>query len=541
MAQFQSNFLIIGSGVAGLTCALKAAKYGTVNLITKKEDYESNTNYAQGGIAAVLDPLDSFESHIKDTLVAGADLCHEDAVDVMVHHGPEVVTELLRLGTAFSPDRSGTSLELGREGGHSKRRIVHAQDLTGREVERALLEKIRRHERARMFQHTQAIDLLVEGNRDARCWGCVAWDDNWQELHYFTAGVTIISSGGLGQLYLYTTNPSIATGDGVAIAFRQGIPIANMEFIQFHPTAFYSPGEPTFLISEAVRGEGGILRTSDGYAFMEDYHELKDLAPRDVVARALDAEMKQRGDSHALLDVRHLDQKEFAHRFPNITRHCREQHLDLSRDMIPVVPAAHYSCGGIITGLWGETAVRGLFAAGEVACTGVHGANRLASNSILEALVFGRRAVELAHREGLHEQSCPASIIPRVRRYPKRGLETIRISHCHDELRRLMWNYVGIVRSEDRLHLAERRLGNLREEVDDYLRQGFTRPDLFDLRNMVEVSSLIVRCARHRKESRGLHYILEYRERDDEHWRKDTIVQRESRESPLLPGISTPA
>jgi L-aspartate oxidase len=314
-----------------------------------------------------------------------------------------------------------------------------------------------------------------------------------------------------------------------------------MEFIQFHPTAFYSPGERTFLISEAVRGEGGILRTSDGHPFMEDYHELKDLAPRDIVARALDAEMKRRGDSHGFLDVRHLDQKEFARRFPNITRHCREHHLDLSRDMIPVVPAAHYSCGGILTGLSGETSIRGLFAAGEVACTGVHGANRLASNSLLEALVFGRRAVEMAYREGLHEESPPDTIVPHVRRYPKRGLETVRIFHCRDELRRLMWDYVGIVRSEDRLRLAEGRLGKVREEVDDYLQQGFTRPDLFELRNMVEVSSLIVRCALTRKESRGLHYILEYPERDDEHWKKDTIVQRERRDPPLLPGIPLPA
>ncbi|MFH1741435.1 MAG: L-aspartate oxidase [bacterium] len=539
MSVFQSNFLVIGSGVAGLTCALKAAEYGTVNLVTKKEAFESNTNYAQGGIAVVLDPLDCFDSHIEDTLVAGAGLCHPDAVEVTVQNGPRVVEELRRWGTDFTPDRSGDGLELGREGGHSRRRIVHAKDLTGREVERALLEQIHRHEKTRVFQHTLAIDLLVEENNEGRCWGCAAWDDTCQEVHYFTAGVIILATGGLGRVYLHTTNPSIATGDGVAMAYRQGIPIANMEFIQFHPTAFFSSDEETFLISEAVRGEGGILRTSDGTAFMEDYHELKDLAPRDIVARALDAEMKKRGDSHAFLDVTHLNQKEFSQRFPNISRYCRDHHLDLSRDMIPVVPAAHYSCGGIVTGLSGETSLRGLFAAGEVACTGLHGANRLASNSILEALVFGGRAIELAYREGLHKESCPASIIPRVRVEPKKDLETVRISHCREALRRLMWDYVGIVRSEDRLRRAQDRIRVLREEVDDHIRQGFTRADLFDLRNMVEVSDLIVGCALTRKESRGLHYIREYPE-PDEQWKKDTIVRRDNREAPLLPGVRMP-
>jgi len=538
MAHYQSNFLIIGTGVAGLTCALKAAEHGTVNLITKKEDFESSTNYAQGGIAAVLDPLDTFESHIQDTLIAGAGLCHEDAVRVVVEHGPEVIEDLRRMGTDFTEDPSGKGLELGREGGHSTRRIVHAKDLTGREVERALLVQIHRRNGVRMFQHTRAIDLLVDDNDTPRCWGCLAWDEVCKELHTFTAGVTVVVTGGLGQVYLYTTNPSIATGDGVAMAYRQGVPVANMEFIQFHPTAFYSPGESTFLISEAVRGEGGILRTRDGYAFMENHHPLKDLAPRDIVARALDGEMKRRGEPHAYLDVRHINQEEFAKRFPNITRHCRERHIDLSRDMIPVVPAAHYSCGGILTGLHGETSLEGLFAVGEVACTGVHGANRLASNSLLEALVFGARAVETALEEGLHNETCPASITTCPRSEATHDLEAVRISHCQDELRRLMWDYVGIVRSEDRLQLARTRVGFLKEEVNNYFRRGYFRADLLDLRNMVEVAGLVIECALSRKESRGLHYIVEYPEPDDQHWKKDTVLKREHREGPLIPGSS---
>jgi len=536
MAVFHSSFLVIGSGVAGLTCALKAADYGTVNLVTKKEEFESNTNYAQGGIAAVLDPLDCFESHIEDTLKAGAGLCHEDAVRVTVEHGPKVIEELRQWGAVFTQDHGRDSLELGREGGHSRRRIVHAKDLTGKEVERALLEQVHRHEKTRIFRHAMAVDLLVQDSPEPRCWGCIIWDDTWDELHFFTAGVTILATGGLGQIYLHTTNPSIATGDGVAMAYRQGVPIANMEFIQFHPTAFFCPEERTFLISEAVRGEGGILRTGDGEAFMERYHELKDLAPRDIVARAVDAEMKKRGDSNVFLDVRHIPNRSLPSRFPNITQHCRDHHLDLSRDMIPVVPAAHYSCGGILTGLWGETAVKGLFAAGEVACTGLHGANRLASNSILEAVVFGKRSVEFARREGLHEESYPDNILCSVRVQPKRDLERVRISHCRDELRRLMWDYVGIVRSEDRLKRARERLTTLRQEVTDYIEAGYTRGDLFDLRNMVEVAELVVACALSRKESRGLHYILEYPNTDDEHWKKDTIVKRDQRETPLLPG-----
>ncbi len=538
MSHYESNFLIIGTGVAGLTCALKAANHGTVNLITKKEDFESSTNYAQGGIAAVLDPLDTFDSHIEDTLVAGAGLCHRDAVEVMVQQGPKVIEELRRWGTDFTEDTDGQTLALGREGGHSTRRIVHAKDLTGREVERALLLQIHRSDRVRMFQHTRAIDLMIRDNNTTRCWGCVAWDESCKELHTFTAGVTILVTGGLGQVYLYTTNPEIATGDGVAMAYRQGLPVSNMEFIQFHPTAFYSPGERTFLISEAVRGEGGILRNKDGYAFMENHHPLKDLAPRDIVARALDSEMKKRGDPHAYLDVRHINQQEFAKRFPNITRHCRDRNIELSRDMIPVVPAAHYSCGGIPTGLYGETPIEGLFAVGEVACTGVHGANRLASNSLLEALVFGGRAVEQTLREGLHKETCPASIIVCPRCEVRRDLEAVRIAHCRDELRRLMWDYVGIVRSESRLQLAQRRLGTLKEEVEGYLKEGFCQADLLDLRNIVEVAGLVVQCALTRKESRGLHYIVEYPETDDKNWKKDTVLQREDREEPLVPGLS---
>ncbi|MEW6235251.1 MAG: L-aspartate oxidase [Candidatus Omnitrophota bacterium] len=520
MACFESAFLVIGSGVAGLKAALEAAEHGTVHLVTKKQDFESNTNYAQGGIATVLDPNDSFEAHIRDTLTAGAGLCRRDSVELIVTHGPNAIRNLIENGVDFTRKDDG-SLALGREGGHSFRRIVHAQDLTGREVEKSLLKRVCDHPRVAVFEHHTAIDLILDENR--RCWGAWVWDKENGEADRFFASVTILCTGGCGLVYNYSTNPPIATGDGVAMAYRTGCRIANMEFIQFHPTAFYTPdSDRPFLISEAVRGEGAILRAKDGTAFMEGYHPLKDLAPRDIVARAIDNEMKNRGDDFCYLDVRHLGLDFFHKRFPNISRYCEEQGLNLDKDMIPIVPAAHYMCGGVMTDLWGAADAKGLFAAGEVSCTGVHGANRLASNSILEALVFSRRLLERAVEDGLHKETPPQVDWQWYRPPHQEKLEAVRLVNCRKTLRLLMWDYVGIVRSDARLRQARKRLSVLKDEIDSYFNAGHITEELLELRNLAQVSELIVLCALERKESRGLHYNTDYPDLSDPP--KETII-----------------
>ncbi|MBN2328795.1 MAG: L-aspartate oxidase [Candidatus Omnitrophica bacterium] len=508
MTGFRSNFVIIGSGVAGLKTALEAAELGDVQLITKKEDFESNTNYAQGGIATVLDPNDTFDSHILDTHEAGAGLCHRDSVDLIVTHGPDAIKELIEIGVEFTREQDGR-LELGREGGHSARRIVHAQDLTGREVEKALLQNVRDHPRIQVHEFYFAIDLILDENR--RCWGVWAWDAHDEKVHQFLAGATILATGGCGLVYRHSTNPSIATGDGVSMAFRAGAKIANMEFIQFHPTALYNPEDKRpYLISEAVRGERAILRAGDGTAFMKNYHKLKDLAPRDIVARAIDNEMKTRGESCCYLDVTHIDQQFFHKRFPFISHICEDHGLNLAKDWIPVVPAAHYMCGGVVTDLKGATSIAGLYSIGETACTGVHGANRLASNSILEALVFSKQSVGESWNKGFPQTDPPAALEKEWVKKPLEELEGVRIVNLRQTLRGLMWDYVGIVRSNSRLEQAKKRLDILKEEIDSIYESGHINTQLLELRNLAQTAELILLCTLQRKESRGLHYNIDY-------------------------------
>ena len=521
-----SDYLVIGSGIAGLTFALLAAEKGTVTLITKKEEADSNTNRAQGGIACVLDPDDTFEAHIKDTLIAGAGLCNEKAVEILVRRGPDMIRQLVNWGVPFDKGTDGETFDMGREGGHSARRILHATDLTGREVEQALIEQAVKLPQIKVFEHQVALDLIIdETGSSARCIGAEVLDKKSGKILIYRARAVILSTGGLCQIYLHTTNPSIATGDGVAMAHRAGARIANMEFIQFHPTAFYSPSAKTFLISEAVRGEGAILKTLDKKPFMENYDERGCLAPRDIVARAIDNEMKKRGEPHVWLDITHKDADFLRKRFPNITKLCSDQNVDITKDMIPVVPAAHYSCGGVLTNTDGESNIHGLFATGEVACTGVHGANRLASNSLLEALVWSKSVWEWLQT---HDYPFPANEDINTKWVGNAKLdeifEAVRISHCRGELCRLMWDYVGIVRSTERLKLAQRRIELLEKEVEDYLNAGNLSPELIELYNMIQVSHLIVRSGLLRKESRGLHYIIDYPKTDDLNWKHDTYI-----------------
>jgi len=532
-----TDFLVIGSGIAGLSFAIKAASLGTVAIVTKKEAWESNTNYAQGGIAAVVDPTDSFEYHIKDTIEAGAGLCREDVVEFVVREGPERIRELVEWGVTFtkSEQEEGEFYDLGQEGGHSRRRVLHATDLTGREIERALLEKALSIPSIQIYEHFFAIDLILKsrllgrrGINTERCLGAYVFDAKKNLVHTFRAKFVILATGGAGKVYTVTTNPDVATGDGIAMAYRAGARVANMEFIQFHPTCLYHPEVKSFLISEAVRGEGGILRLKSGEPFMERYHPLKDLAPRDIVARAIDNELKRTGDECVYLDITHRDREFIENRFPNIYNQCLQIGIDISVEPIPVVPAAHYICGGVVVDHFGMTNISGLFACGEVACTGFHGANRLASNSLLEGIVFAHR-IYLKVKELLPEVHKEEFIIPA---WDTKGAtesdESIVVSHNWDEIRRCMSNYVGIVRSNKRLARAERRIDLISREIDEYYWNFIITQDLLELRNIAVVARLIILCARLRKESRGLHYNIDYPERDDRNWLRDTIVDRYS-------------
>jgi L-aspartate oxidase len=527
------DYLVLGSGVAGLSFALKVAPRGRVAIITKKDRAESNTNYAQGGIAAVTSQEDSVELHVRDTLQAGAGLCKESVVRTIIREGPARIAELIELGMHFSerevPRSNGArELDLGKEGGHSKRRILHAQDVTGREIERALLAAVARQPNIQIFENHFAIDLVTSQKLGAgaanRCLGVYVLEKATGQVETFAAPVTLLATGGCGKVYLYTTNPDIATGDGVAMAYRAGATVANMEFIQFHPTCLYHPKAKSFLISEAVRGEGGVLKSIDGVAFMDQHHPLKSLAPRDIVARAIDSEMKKSGADYVLLDITHKPARFIIERFPNIYQTCLRYGIDITREPIPVVPAAHYQCGGALTNVDGQTDVVGLYAVGEVACTGLHGANRLASNSLLEALVCAYRAAQRV--VGASPPDVELTIPPWHSGKAHNPDEMVVVSHNWDEIRRAMWDYVGIVRTNKRLQRARKRIANLQEEIQQYYWDFIVTPDLLELRNIATVAELIVGCALLRPESRGLNYNLDYPEPNPQWAQKDTVVRK---------------
>jgi L-aspartate oxidase len=523
----QVDFLVLGGGVAGLTFALEAAEHGSVLVLTKRNRSEGSTQYAQGGIASVLGLDDAFDLHVQDTLVAGAGLCKREAVEVTVREGPERIRWLLSLGVGLdheTPER----LHLTREGGHSRRRIAHAKDTTGREIERGLLEACAARS-IRILEDQVAVDIVTSGKVGLggpnRAIGAYVLDRASGEIAAVAARVVVLATGGAGKVYLYTSNPDVATGDGVAMAYRAGASVANMEMFQFHPTCLFHPHAKNFLISEALRGEGGILRNAAGEAFMSRYDPRKELAPRDIVARSIDAEVKRRGDDCAFLDMTHLPKSFLIEHFPNIHATCKEFGIDITVQPIPVVPAAHYMCGGVLTDLMARTSLPRLYAIGETSCTGLHGANRLASNSLLEAVVFGRRAA-LGAVDDVTEAGGPPPAIPPWN--PGDALdpeEGVVVTHNWDELRRTMWNYVGIVRTEKRLDRARTRIKMLRDEIRDYYWKYKLTPDLVELRNLADVGMLVVESARQRKESRGVHYLLDHPKPDDR-WLRDTVLTR---------------
>ncbi len=540
----QTDFLIIGSGIAGLMYALKVADRGTVAIVTKKQAVDSNTNLAQGGIASVFDQQDCFDLHIRDTLEAGDDLCNTDVVRQVVIGGPERIRELMEIGVSFNTDdadpgeNGSTPFDLGREGGHSCNRIVHAHDMTGREVERVLLERARQNRNIRFFENHMAIDLITFSTRIKRglittthedyCCGAYVLDRQSRRVKTFGADITLLATGGAGKVYLYTSNPDIATGDGIAMGYRAGATVANLEFVQFHPTCLYHPAAKNFLISEAVRGEGGRLMDATGNSFMERYDPQKDLACRDVVARAIDTELKRTGQDSVFLDISNQPAAVVTSRFPNLYEKCLSFGIDMTKEPIPVVPAAHYMCGGVVTDMFGRTDINRLYAVGETACTGLHGANRLASNSLLEALVYADSAAGQAILDFAGNNK---KTFPDIPDWDDVGTtdsdEQIMVAHNWDEIRRFMWNYVGIVRSDKRLARAQRRIDTIQNEISEYYWNFKVSPDLIELRNIATVAELIIKCATHRKESRGLHYNIGYPKKDDLRWKKDTVIRRQ--------------
>ena len=589
-----TDFLIIGSGIAGLSLALKLSTLGKVAIITKKQKAESNTNYAQGGIAAVMDENDNFDLHVNDTLECGAGLCNAEAVKKIVYEGPERIKELIEIGANFSKENG--EFMLGKEGGHSRNRIIHSKDLTGKEIERALLEKIAKNENIKVYEFYFAIDLLTQKNLKRKyknkncCYGIYALNVLSNKIEKIISGKTILATGGAGQVYMHTTNPAIATGDGVAMGYRAGCQIANMEFIQFHPTTLYEKNKDenlsqVFLITEAVRGAGAILKTMMGREFMHKYDKRKSLAPRDIVARAIDNEMKKSGDPFVSLDLKNIGAEKIKKEFPNIYKYCLSKGIDITKEMIPVVPAAHYSCGGIKTDLNGKTNILNLYASGEVTMTGVHGANRLASNSLLEAMVFSdaifksiandqwslvngqwslvngqwsmvngqwsmvngewsnvKRETSNVKREtsNVKQDLLDAKrfvkkkneelkrIYDNVYDWNEEGTENteewILISHNKKEIKEIMSDYIGIVRNTIRLERAYRRMKMMKDEIKDFYEKTKVTVELLELRNLVTVAYLIICSAMMRKESRGLHFMLDYPKRDDIHFLKDTVL-----------------
>ena len=527
---------MLGSGIAGLSFALRTAEHGSVALVTKKGAPESATNYAQGGIAAVVGPDDSFEAHVGDTLRAGAGLCREDVVRFVIERGPGAIERLVELGVRFDASERSPGYDLGKEGGHSRRRVLHAADFTGQEIERALVERCESHPNIEILTDSLAVDLVTSRKLGLpgppRVMGAYVLDAGRGEVDVFQAPVVLLATGGCGKVYLCTSNPDIASGDGMAMAYRAGATIANMEFVQFHPTCLYHPEAGSFLISEAVRGEGALLRDRQGQRFMPNHDERAELAPRDVVARAIDFELKRTGEDCVYLDCTGLDPAFVRTRFPNIHERCRRFGLDITKHPIPVVPAAHYACGGVRTDRCGETDVHNLFAAGEVACTGLHGANRLASNSLLEGIVFAEAAAKTAIGRAL--ETPPEARIPDWDTgQAVDPTEEVMVNANWDEIRRLMWNYVGIVRSRKRLDRAQRRIELLQEEIRSYYWDFRLTTDLVELRNLATVGELIVRAAISRRESRGLHYNVDWPETG--RGARDTLQRLEGPEPPRSP------
>jgi L-aspartate oxidase len=529
-----SRCLVIGSGIAGLQFALQAAETGTVRVVTKKESRESNTNYAQGGIAAAVSPLDDFETHVRDTLLAGDGLCNEEVVRRMVEAGPDLIDRLLSYGIQFSRDGQDddAAFALGREGGHSRRRVLHCRDLTGREIESRLLEACARHPNITLDEDHMGLELLKgdvldpSGDLDDRVVGCLILDRRTMNRQAYFADAVVLATGGCGKVYSYTSNPDIATGDGLAMAYRAGAELRNLEFVQFHPTCLYHSDAKSFLISEAVRGEGAHLINARGERFMSRYHQMADLAPRDVVARSIDREMKTSGDASVFLDLRHLDRRNVEERFPNLVKTCAGFGIDMAGEPIPVVPAAHYMCGGVAVDLDARTSLPGLFAIGEVACSGVHGANRLASNSLLEAVFSATRAAEAISTQerilGDHAPALVPSFGGRDDRNP--GGQAMVLEHDWDLVRRVMWDYVGIVRDRERLEIALDRLRSIRQTVEKVYHASVINPPLVELRNIALLGELIVMCARARRESRGLHYTLDHPHKLSR--AEDTVITR---------------
>jgi len=531
----RTDHLVIGSGIAGLMLALRLARRDRVTVIAKDKLEENATSYAQGGIASVVGRNDSFDRHFDDTVSAGAGLCHDDVVNEVIREGPKAIDELVGLGVGFTKDKDKTiedndmGYHLTREGGHTARRVLHTNDVTGKELMRALTKKVAENSNIDVIEHQLAIDLLTtdrcapdfSGNR---CLGAYVMDKNTAYIYQIRSKNTYLCTGGHGRVYLYTSNPQSSTGDGLAMGWRAGCKVANLEFMQFHPTCLFFAGDKSFLISEALRGEGGVIKNSKGEDFTKKYDERGSVAPRDIVARAIDSELKRSGESHVYLDVRHLGEENILRLFPNIYERCLKCGIDIVNQMIPVVPAAHYSCGGVVVDENGGTGVRNLYALGEVSCTGLHGANRLASNSLLEATVYAIKVSNHVLSSPLSSDDDGIEVFSWQSGKAPHPEELVFLSHSWDEIRRLMWNYVGIVRSDRRLRRAYNMISALCHNIDDFYWDYQLTPELIEVRNISQVALLTIRCAMARKESRGIHFNFDYPLRDDRRYQKDTVV-----------------